>query len=179
MYLYACLCFSFHMLSRLELGINLQYELSLLTKFTCHFFFPQILSSIVFRSQNFTRSSNLILIGRINANGQDWSYAFLHLQFNDAIFVIVFRYWSHTVNCSSCSLAYRGLNILEILLQVISIASIGIVAAGRQGIMSVATRNSLVCMAVLCFVASKWLSHFIYKTFRYHDYDHAFRWDCL
>ncbi|KAL2487496.1 Protochlorophyllide-dependent translocon component 52 [Forsythia ovata] len=85
------------------------------------------------------------------------------------------RYWSHTVNCSSCSLAYKRLNTLEIVLQVVSIASIGIVAAGKQGIMSAVARNTLVSMAVLCFVASKLLSHFIYKTFRYHDYDHAFR----
>ncbi|KAL2470024.1 Protochlorophyllide-dependent translocon component 52 [Abeliophyllum distichum] len=85
------------------------------------------------------------------------------------------RYWSHTVNCSSCSLAYKRLNTLEIVLQVVSIASIGIVAAGKQGIMSAAARNTLVSMAVLCFMASKLLSHFIYKTFRYHDYDHAFR----
>ncbi|KAL2470023.1 Protochlorophyllide-dependent translocon component 52 [Abeliophyllum distichum] len=83
------------------------------------------------------------------------------------------RYWSHTVNCSSCSLAYKRLNALEIALQVISIASIGIVAAGKQGIMSAIARNTLVSMAVLCFVASKWLSHFNYKTFRYHDYDHG------
>ncbi|CAK9161990.1 unnamed protein product [Ilex paraguariensis] len=85
------------------------------------------------------------------------------------------RYWSHVVNCQSCNLAYKGLNALEILLQVISFASIGIVAAAKQGMISAASRNTLVTMAVLCFVASKWLSHFIYKTFHFHDYDHAFR----
>ncbi|KAK6141826.1 hypothetical protein DH2020_024432 [Rehmannia glutinosa] len=85
------------------------------------------------------------------------------------------RYWTHTVSCSSCSLAHKCLNALEIALQVISISSIGIVAAAKQGVISVAARYTLVSMAVLCFLASKWLSHFIYKTFRYHDYDHAFR----
>ncbi|KAH6759674.1 ACD1-like protein [Perilla frutescens var. frutescens] len=85
------------------------------------------------------------------------------------------RYWSHTVSCSSCSVAYKGLNALEVALQVISVASIAMVAAAKQGAISVAARYSLVSVAVLCFVASEWLSHFIYKTFRYHDYDHAFR----
>lgn len=85
------------------------------------------------------------------------------------------RYWTHTVLCSSCNSAYKGLNVLEIALQVISVSCIAIVAAAKQGVISVAARYALVSMAVLCFVASKWLSHFIYKTFRYHDYDHAFR----
>lgn len=83
------------------------------------------------------------------------------------------RYWSHTVNCSSCSVAYKCLNALEIALQIVSVCVIGIAAIAKQGIISVAARYSLFCVAVLCFVASKWLSHFIYKTFRYHDYDHA------
>ncbi|CAH9094560.1 unnamed protein product [Cuscuta europaea] len=85
------------------------------------------------------------------------------------------RYWSHTMKCSSCSSAYRNLNALEVALQVLSIASIGIVAASKQGFMAATTRNALIVMAVLCFLASKWLSHFIYKVFRFHDYDHAFR----
>ncbi|KAL8058069.1 hypothetical protein ABFX02_04G224200 [Erythranthe guttata] len=85
------------------------------------------------------------------------------------------RYWSHTVNCSSCSVAHKRLNVLEIVLQVFSVFAIGIVAAAKQGVISVAARYALFSAAVLCFVASKWLSHFIYKTFRYHDYDHAFR----
>nr|GMD14895.1 protochlorophyllide-dependent translocon component 52, chloroplastic [Ipomoea batatas] len=85
------------------------------------------------------------------------------------------RYWSHTVKCSSCNAAYKSLSVLEVALQVISIASIGIVAAAKQGLMSVATRNTLIAMAVLCFLASRWLSHFTYKTFRFHDYDHVFR----
>ncbi|KAL3529771.1 hypothetical protein ACH5RR_009093 [Cinchona calisaya] len=85
------------------------------------------------------------------------------------------RYWSHTVSCSSCNLAYKGLNALEVALQVISIASIGIVAALKQGTLSMTARNTLVSVAILCFVASKWLSRFIYKNFHFHDYDHAFR----
>ena len=86
-----------------------------------------------------------------------------------------FRYWTHTVNCSSCSAAYKSLNALEVSLQVFSVAAVAIVAATKQGLISVALRNTLVVAAVLCFVGSKWLSHFIYKNFRYHDYNHAFR----
>ncbi|XP_047940993.1 protochlorophyllide-dependent translocon component 52, chloroplastic-like isoform X2 [Salvia hispanica] len=84
------------------------------------------------------------------------------------------RYWTHTVSCSSCSAAYKRLNALEIALQVISIALIAAVAAAKQGAISIAVRYYVASMAVLCFVASKLLSHFIYKTFRYHDYDHSF-----
>ncbi|GAA0156980.1 oxygenase [Lithospermum erythrorhizon] len=85
------------------------------------------------------------------------------------------RYWSHVVNCKSCSLAYKSLNVTEIMLQVVSIALLGVVAAMKQNTISVVTRTTLVSAAILCFVASKWLSKFIYKNFHYHDYDHAFR----
>ncbi|KAD7478163.1 hypothetical protein E3N88_01299 [Mikania micrantha] len=84
------------------------------------------------------------------------------------------RYWSHVVNRSSCNAAYKGLNALEVSLQVFLVASVAIVAATKLGMISVAARNSLVVAAILCFVGSKWLSHFIYKNFRYHDYNHAF-----
>ncbi|KAL7227066.1 hypothetical protein ACSBR1_022018 [Camellia fascicularis] len=82
------------------------------------------------------------------------------------------RYWSHVVNCRSCNVAYKGLNVLEVVLQVMSIASIGIVAA-KQNMPSAAARNALISFAVLSFVASRWLAHFAYKNFRYHDYNHA------
>ena len=85
------------------------------------------------------------------------------------------RYWSHVVNCKSCNLAYKSLNVVEVALQIISVASIGIVAAMKEGMLSAVARNSLVVTAVLSFALSRWLAHFIYKTFRYHDYDHAFR----
>ncbi|PIA53939.1 hypothetical protein AQUCO_00900482v1, partial [Aquilegia coerulea] len=84
------------------------------------------------------------------------------------------RYWSHVVNCSSCSKAVNGLKAFEVALQVISIATIGIVAI-RQSVMSVIAKSSMVSLAVLCFAASRWLSHFIYKTFYFHDYNHALR----
>ncbi|XP_062076553.1 protochlorophyllide-dependent translocon component 52, chloroplastic-like [Humulus lupulus] len=85
------------------------------------------------------------------------------------------RYWTHVVNCSSCNGAYKGLNILEVVLQVVSIALLGVVAATRQSITSMVAKTAMVSIALLCFAASKWLSHFIHKVFHYHDYDHAFR----
>ncbi|XP_073054663.1 flavonoid 8-hydroxylase 2, chloroplastic isoform X1 [Primulina eburnea] len=85
------------------------------------------------------------------------------------------RYWSHTMICSSCSHAHKSLNALKIALQIISFATIAIFATTKQNMVSVTARNTVVSTAVLCFLGSKWLSHFIYKTFRYHDYDHAFR----
>ncbi|TYK09956.1 protochlorophyllide-dependent translocon component 52 [Cucumis melo var. makuwa] len=85
------------------------------------------------------------------------------------------RYWSHVVNCSSCKVAYKGLNALEVALQVISIASLGIFAATKQSSVSGAARVLMVAMAILCFASSRWLSHFIYKNFHFHDYNHALR----
>ncbi|CAN1340381.1 Protochlorophyllide-dependent translocon component 52, chloroplastic [Linum perenne] len=48
-----------------------------------------------------------------------------------------------------------------------------VVATAKQ---SAALRSSVVLgvtAAVLCYAASRWLSHFIYKTFHFHDYTHA------
>ncbi|XP_045821150.1 protochlorophyllide-dependent translocon component 52, chloroplastic-like isoform X2 [Trifolium pratense] len=84
------------------------------------------------------------------------------------------RYWSHVVNCKSCNLAYKSLNVAEVVLQIISVAAIGIVAAMKQGAVSAVTRNSMVVLGVLSFVLSRLLAHFIYKYLRYHDYNHAF-----
>ncbi|EEF35328.1 pheophorbide A oxygenase, putative [Ricinus communis] len=61
------------------------------------------------------------------------------------------RYWSHMVNCSSCNAVYKGLNALQALLQIVSIASLGIVAATKEGTLSAVTRISLASMAAtLC-----------------------------
>ena len=84
-----------------------------------------------------------------------------------------FRYWSHVVNCPSCNSAYKGLNALEVILQFASLAFIGIAGATKHNV------YTMVAMAVVCFVGSKWLHQFIYKNFHYHDYDHAFRWGVL
>ncbi|XP_076892803.1 protochlorophyllide-dependent translocon component 52, chloroplastic-like [Bidens hawaiensis] len=88
---------------------------------------------------------------------------------------LIDRYWSHVVNCSTCNGAYKGLNALQKSLQVCSVAMLAIMAATKQGMISVATRNTLAVAAILCFVGSKWLSRFIYKNFHFHDYNHAFK----
>ncbi|XP_021771925.1 protochlorophyllide-dependent translocon component 52, chloroplastic-like isoform X1 [Chenopodium quinoa] len=85
------------------------------------------------------------------------------------------RYWTHVVNCSSCNAAYKGLNIAETALQVISFGLIGVVGLTKQGMMTTIQRTAAFTVAILCFVASKWLSHFIYKNFHFHDYNHALR----
>ncbi|KAM1340986.1 hypothetical protein ACFX2F_005492 [Malus domestica] len=85
------------------------------------------------------------------------------------------RYWSHVVNCSSCSAGYKGLKVLEVVLQFAAFAVVGIVAATKQAAISVAARTTLVAAAILSFAASKWLAYFIYKQFHFHDYNHAFR----
>ncbi|KAH8512376.1 hypothetical protein H0E87_005855 [Populus deltoides] len=78
------------------------------------------------------------------------------------------RYWSHVVNCRSCNAAYKGLNALEVILQVASLAFIGVAAATKQN------ANTMVVMALVCFAGSRWLARFISKNFHYHDYNHAF-----
>lgn len=118
------------------------------------------------------------LFDRLNQDNPHFIVPCRPYQFRKVIsrFVLqIFRYWSHTVKCSSCSVAYKMLNALEIVLQVASVSLIAIVAAAKQGTVSVSARYGLVAMALMCFISSKWVSHFVYRTFRYHDYDHAFR----
>ncbi|CAN1150019.1 Protochlorophyllide-dependent translocon component 52, chloroplastic [Linum perenne] len=83
------------------------------------------------------------------------------------------RYSSHVVNCSSCNSAYKGLNALEVILQVASIGLIGIVAATNQGTLSTVARTGLGILAIACFVASRWLAFFVHNNFGYHGYNHA------
>ncbi|XP_056682462.1 protochlorophyllide-dependent translocon component 52, chloroplastic isoform X2 [Spinacia oleracea] len=85
------------------------------------------------------------------------------------------RYWTHVVNCSSCNAAYKGLNIAETALQVIAFGLIGVVGLTKQGMMTTIQRTAVFTVAILFFVASKWLSRFIYKNFHFHDYNHALR----
>ncbi|MFS8008123.1 putative pheophorbide a oxygenase [Helianthus anomalus] len=84
------------------------------------------------------------------------------------------KYRSHVVNCSSCNVAYKGFKALQISLQLFSITSVAIMAATKHGMISTVARNTLAAVAILCFLGSKWLSHFIYKNFHFHDYNHAF-----
>ncbi|KAM7273403.1 hypothetical protein ACFE04_028067 [Oxalis oulophora] len=57
--------------------------------------------------------------------------------------------------------AYKVINVLEVALQVISIVSIRIVTATKQSVMSAAARTTIVSTAVLFFLASRYLAHFI------------------
>ncbi|CAI0557921.1 unnamed protein product [Linum tenue] len=84
------------------------------------------------------------------------------------------RYWTHTVNCQSCSKAHKSLNALETILQVVAVGLVCVVAATMQGAMSTAARTGLAILATACFAASRLLAHFVHKNFRYHDYNHAF-----
>ncbi|XP_010438845.1 PREDICTED: protochlorophyllide-dependent translocon component 52, chloroplastic [Camelina sativa] len=83
------------------------------------------------------------------------------------------RYWSHVQNCSSCKKAHIYLNALEVILQIASVAMIGVMAVMKQTALSNVARIAVLVAAILSFATSKWLSHFIYKTFHYHDYNHA------
>ncbi|MBA0644962.1 hypothetical protein Goklo_013127 [Gossypium klotzschianum] len=84
------------------------------------------------------------------------------------------RYWTHVVTCKSCNTAHKGLKTLEVMLQTMSVISIGIVAVTKQNMISMVAKSTMVSMAIICFAASKWLAQFIYKNFHYHDYKHAF-----
>lgn len=79
------------------------------------------------------------------------------------------------MNCTSCSAAYKGLNIAETTLQIMSFILIGIAGVTRQGALTTLQRSALFSAALICFAVSKWLSHFIYKNFHFHDYNHAFK----
>ncbi|KAF6155196.1 hypothetical protein GIB67_019722 [Kingdonia uniflora] len=65
--------------------------------------------------------------------------------------VLMDRYWSHVVNCSSCRVAVKRLKVLEAALQVFSIVSIGVIATIKQGFTSSAAKNTVIVLAVLCF----------------------------
>ncbi|KAK2637659.1 hypothetical protein Ddye_025454 [Dipteronia dyeriana] len=63
------------------------------------------------------------------------------------------RYRSHAVNGKSCHYAYKSVNALEVIFQVISIVSVGIVAATRHSVIMPTTgRITVVSMAAVCFL---------------------------
>ncbi|WVZ60951.1 hypothetical protein U9M48_010902 [Paspalum notatum var. saurae] len=85
------------------------------------------------------------------------------------------RYWSHVVQCSSCSAALKAMRALEVALQVASVAVVGFLAVAKETLaMSAARRNVAVAAAVLCFAMSRWLASFIQKNFFFQDYSHAY-----
>ena len=88
---------------------------------------------------------------------------------------MVCRYYSHVVKCKSCSSALRNFRALEVGLHVLAIALVGLVAAStllqNRPLANIAV--PLVIGAVLSTILSRWLANFIYKTFYFHDYNHA------
>jgi len=85
------------------------------------------------------------------------------------------RYSQHVVQCKSCRNASKNMKALEVGLQVLAIALVGLVAASAilpiRPVQSLAV--PLVIVAVLSTILSKWLANFIHKTFHFHDYNHA------
>jgi hypothetical protein len=66
----------------------------------------------------------------------------------------------------------------EAALQVASVAAVGFLAVARESALlasSPARRAVLVCAAVLCFAASRWLASFIQRNFFFQDYSHAYK----
>ncbi|KAL6638081.1 hypothetical protein ACP70R_025653 [Stipagrostis hirtigluma subsp. patula] len=86
------------------------------------------------------------------------------------------RYWSHVVQCTSCSAALKAMRALEVALQVASVAVVGFLAVAKGTLVTSAVqRTAVVSMAVLCFAASRWLANFIEKNFYFQDYVHAYK----
>ena len=86
------------------------------------------------------------------------------------------RYWSHVVQCRSCSAALKAMRALEIALQVASVAVVGVLVVAKETTLAVSTaqRAVFVSAAGLCFAASRWLSKFIEENF-FQDYSHAYK----
>uniref|UniRef100_A0A0E0GV79 Rieske domain-containing protein n=1 Tax=Oryza nivara TaxID=4536 RepID=A0A0E0GV79_ORYNI len=85
------------------------------------------------------------------------------------------RYWSHVMQCTSCSGALKKMKALEVALQVASVAVVGFLAVAKGTVVtSVVQRSAVVAAAVLCFAASRWLANFIEKNFYFQDYVHAY-----
>ncbi|KAL6894286.1 hypothetical protein ACP4OV_008384 [Aristida adscensionis] len=86
------------------------------------------------------------------------------------------RYWSHVVQCTSCSAALRAMRALEVALQVASVAVVGFLAVAKGTLVtSAGQRTAVVAAAVLCFAVSRWLAGFIDKNFYFKDYVHAYK----
>ncbi|BAF13545.1 hypothetical protein OsI_13974 [Oryza sativa Indica Group] len=87
------------------------------------------------------------------------------------------RYWSHVMQCTSCSAALKWMRAMEVALQVASVAVVGFLAAGKGTtvVTSAVQRAAVVAAAALCFAASRWLANFIEKSFYFQDYVHAYK----
>ncbi|KAH7301960.1 hypothetical protein KP509_23G050300 [Ceratopteris richardii] len=85
------------------------------------------------------------------------------------------RYWSHVKQCRHCSTAMRVFQGAEVFFQALSIAIASVLGvAAIKPIPQLRSYSTvLVVVAIASSILSKWLSHFVYKTYRFHDYNHA------
>lgn len=87
------------------------------------------------------------------------------------------RYWSHVAQCTSCSAALRAMRAIEVALQVAAVAVVGFLAVAKGSsslLTSAVQRAAVVAAAMLCFLASRWLSSYIEKTFYFQDFVHSY-----
>jgi dolichyl-phosphate-mannose--protein O-mannosyl transferase len=86
------------------------------------------------------------------------------------------RYWSHVVQCTSCTVALKAMKALEVGLQVASVAIAGFLTAANGAFLtSTVQRTIVVSAALLCFLASRWLANYIEKNFYFQDYVHSYK----
>lgn len=85
------------------------------------------------------------------------------------------RSTQHVAQCTICSGALRNLRFLESVLQVLPLVLVGLVAASNirplRGLSAFSI--PLICAAVVCSLASRWLTSWIKKNYEFHDYNHA------
>ncbi|OAE27387.1 hypothetical protein AXG93_2015s1140 [Marchantia polymorpha subsp. ruderalis] len=82
---------------------------------------------------------------------------------------------SHVAKCKICSGAAANFRRLKEVLQIVSVALVGLVGIASSNSWHVLSNFSvpLVCLAIASAVTSIWLSRFIKKMYEYHDYNHA------
>lgn len=96
----------------------------------------------------------------------------MHHFFSDG----VDRYWSHVMQCTSCSAALKSMKVLEVALQVMSVAIVGFLSVAKGALLaSTVQRTAVMSAAVLCFVASRWLANYIQNNFYFQDYVHSYK----
>lgn len=85
------------------------------------------------------------------------------------------RYQGHVKICRHCMAALKFFEGAEMFLQILSISSAAVLGAAALKPLPQLRRWSipLAGSAVISTLASRWLSHFVKKTYHYHDYNHA------
>ncbi|MCO5608880.1 hypothetical protein L7F22_063098 [Adiantum nelumboides] len=85
------------------------------------------------------------------------------------------RYWSHVKICRHCRAAMQFFEVTGVILQALSVAIAALLGAAAIKPIPQLRKWSIpwVVVAFVFSVASRWLSHFVHKTYRFHDYNHA------